>query len=80
MIFAISRWFALLRLIPVKLFNVVNNPFSIFKFVGRVRGEELGQIGSHSSCWTSVDLLNLTAVPSTCSNFAELRVTSPFKL
>lgn len=44
------------------------------------RGEELGQIGSHSSCWTSVDLLNLTAVPSTCSNFAELRVTSPFTL
>lgn len=37
MILAISRWFALLRLISVKLFNVVNNPFNTFRFVCRVK-------------------------------------------
>lgn len=52
LIFAISRWFALLRLIPVKLFNVVNNPFSIFKFVGRVKG------GRTETDWKSQLLLD----------------------
>lgn len=69
-----------LRLISVKLFNVANNPFNIFKFVCRVKGADLVQIGSHSFCWTSVDLLNPTVVSSTCSNFIELKVTSSFKL
>lgn len=71
---------SLLRLISVKLFNVVNNPFNIFKFVCRVKGADLVQIGSHSFCWTSVDLLNPTVVSRTCSNFAELKATSSFKL
>lgn len=31
-----------LRLISVKLFNVVNNPFNIFKFVCRVKGGRYG--------------------------------------
>jgi hypothetical protein len=38
----ISRWFAWLKLISVKLFNVVNNPFNIFKFVWRVKGDISG--------------------------------------
>ena len=42
MILAISRWFVLLRLISVKLFNVVNNPFNIFRFVCRVKGGRSG--------------------------------------
>lgn len=33
LILAISRWFALLRLISVKQFNIINNPFNTFKFV-----------------------------------------------
>lgn len=73
MILAISRWFALLRLISVKLFNVVNNPFNTFRFVCRVKGgADLVQTRSHSSCWTFVYLLNPTVVSRTSSNFVEL--------
>lgn len=62
LILAIFRWFALLRLISVKLLNVVNNPFNIFKFVCRVkRGkEDLAHSGSHSSCRIPVNSLNPT--------------------
>lgn len=80
MILALSRWFALLRLISVKLFNVANNPFNILKFVCRVKGEDLMQTGSHSSCWTSVGLLDPAVVSSPCSNFVELTVASAFRL
>jgi len=42
LILVTSRWFALLRLISVTLFNVVNNPFNIFRFVCRVKGGRSG--------------------------------------
>lgn len=53
LILAISRWFALLRLISVKRFNVVNNPFNTFRFVGRVKAG-----GRSGTDWKSQLLLD----------------------
>ena len=58
MILAISRWFALLRLISVKLFKVVNNPSNIFRFVCRVEGSRSG------TYWKSQLLLDFCQICS----------------